>query len=113
MARAEVDAGACGYSAVITVRQISKDSVQVQIESACEMLTAMNEELAALKWRGKDHQVFRRIPESAIYRCASCHIRHTGCPVPGAIIKAIEVEVGAAVPRDVTIRISKDGENRI
>lgn len=110
MARAEVDAGVCGHSAIIEVHQISRDTVQVHIESACEMLTAMNPELAALKWRGKGHEVFRRLPESTIYQCAGCHIRHSGCPVPAAIIKTIEVEVGVAVPRDVSIRIYRDGD---
>lgn len=108
MARAEVDAGICGYTATIEARQTSRDTVAVHIESACEMITAMNEELAAVKWRGKEHQVFRRIPESAVYKCAGCHIRHTGCPVPTAIVKVIEVEVGVALPRDVTIRIYKE-----
>lgn len=108
MAKAEVHAGVCGYSADIEVRQVSKDTVQVKIHSACEMLTAMNDDLATVKWRGKGHRVFRSIPESAIYRAAGCHIRHSGCPIPAAIIKAIEVEVGVALPRDVTIRIYED-----
>ncbi len=108
MAKAEVYAGDCGHSAMVEVRQVSKDTVQVKIHSACEMLTAMNDDLAAVKWRGKGHQVFRPIPESAVYRSAGCHIRHPGCPIPAAIIKAIEVEVGVALARDVTIRIYED-----
>lgn len=108
MAKAEVYVGDCGHSAVVEVRRLSKDTVQVKIHSACEMLTAMNDDLAAVRWRGKDHQVFRPIPESAIYRSAGCHIRHPGCPIPAAIIKAIEVEVGVALARDVTIRIYED-----
>ena len=109
MTKAEVYAGDCGYSAVIEVHRVSKDTVQVKLHSACEMLTAMNDDLAAVKWRGKGHQVFRPIPESAIYRSAGCHIRHPGCPIPAAIIKAIEVEVGVALPQDVTIRVYADG----
>lgn len=109
MAKAEVHAGVCGHSADIEVRRTSKETVQVKIDSACEMLTAMNEELASVKWRGRGHQVFRPIPESAVYQAAGCHLRHSGCPVPAAIIKAIEVEVGIALPRDVTIRIYENG----
>lgn len=109
MAKAEVHAGDCGYSAVIEACRASKDTVQVKLHSACEMLTAMNDDLATVKWRGKGHEVFRPIPESAIYRSAGCHIRHPGCPVPAAIIKAIEVEVGVALARDVTIRIFENG----
>ncbi|MBI4316389.1 MAG: hypothetical protein HY679_10665, partial [Chloroflexi bacterium] len=31
---------------------------------------------------------------------------HTACPIPAAILKAIEVEVGIALPKDVTITFS-------
>ncbi len=109
MATAKVHAGDCGHSAVIEARQVSKDTVQITIRSACEMLTAMNDDLAIVKWRGKGHEVFRPIPESVIYRSAGCHIRHPGCPVPAAVIKAIEVEVGVALARDVTIHIFENG----
>lgn len=108
MAKAEVDAGVCGEYVEIEVYQTSRDTVGVRINSDCEMLASMNEELAEVKWRGKDHEVFRPIPESAVYQAAGCHLRHTGCPIPAAIVKAIEVEVGIAVPRDVTIRIHDD-----
>ncbi|TFH34446.1 MAG: hypothetical protein E4G99_09495 [Anaerolineales bacterium] len=41
--------------------------------------------------------------ESIVYQSAARHIRHTGCPIPSAILKAIEVEVGIALPHDVVI----------
>jgi hypothetical protein len=34
---------------------------------------------------------------------------HPGCPVPAGIIKAVEVEGGLALPRDASIKVSKDG----
>ncbi|MBI4771144.1 MAG: hypothetical protein HY784_12220, partial [Chloroflexi bacterium] len=57
-----------------------------------------------LQWKGKGHQVFRPMDESAVYQSAARHIRHTACPIPAAILKAIEVEVGIALPRDVHIQ---------
>ena len=33
---------------------------------------------------------------------------HPACPVPTGIIKAIEVEAGLALPRDVATKISKE-----
>jgi hypothetical protein len=44
--------------------------------------------------------------ESVVYQSAARHIRHTACPIPAAILKAIEVEVGIALPQDVTITFS-------
>ena len=99
----EVQAGACGHSAKITVHKIDEYHVRVEIESLCDEITAMNPDLARLRWKGKGHEVFRPMNDSAVYRSASTHIRHTACPIPSAILKAIEVEVGAAVPKDVTI----------
>ncbi len=103
MVQVEVQAGICGHSALITVIRLDSDHVQVVIESACEQITAMNPDLARLQWKGKGHQVFKRMNESAIYQSAARHIRHTACAIPSAILKAIEVEVGVALPKDVTV----------
>src|SRR3989338_2607924 len=109
MTKVEVSAGDCGYSAVIEVTKMDDRHIQVVIHSACEQITAMNPTLAQLQWKGKGHRVFGRLIESVVYQSASQHIRHTACPVPVAILKAIEAEVGLALPRDVTITfVSKD-----
>lgn len=101
--RVEVFAGICGHSATIEVTRTDATHVQVVIHSACKEITDMNPDLANLQWKGKGHEVFKRMTESAVYHSAAKHIRHTACPVPSAIIKAIEVETGVALPKDVTI----------
>ena len=101
--RVEVFAGVCGHSAVIDVTKVDDAHVQVVITSACEQITDMNPDLARVQWKGKGHEVFKRMTESAVYQSAAQHIRHTACPIPAAILKAIEVEVGIALPKDVTI----------
>jgi hypothetical protein len=103
MTQVEVQAGICGHTALITVERVDDNHVQVVIESACEQITAMNPDLARLQWKGKGHEVFKRMAESAVYQSASRHIRHPACPIPSAILKAIEVETGVALPQDVTI----------
>jgi hypothetical protein len=102
--RVEVYAGVCGHSAIISVQKVDDTHVQVLIQSECEQITDMNPDLARLQWKGKGHEVFRRMTESAVYHSAAKHIRHTACPVPAAILKAVEVETGVALPEDVTIR---------
>lgn len=109
MTRAEVYAGDCGYTAKIEVSQLDQKHVQVVIHSECEQLIAMNSDLACLRWKGKGHQVFRRMTESSVYESAAKHIRHTACPIPAAILKAIEVEVGIALPKKVTLEITPSG----
>ncbi|MCC7360623.1 MAG: hypothetical protein IT317_14175 [Anaerolineales bacterium] len=106
MTRLEVFAGVCGHSAVIEVVKVDGAHVQVTLHSPCDQITAMNPELARLQWKGPGHVVFKRLTESLVYQSAARHIRHTACPIPAAILKAIEVEVGLALPQDVTIRFT-------
>lgn len=101
--RVEVFAGVCGHSAVIEVSKVDDTHVQVVIHSECEQITDMNPDLARLQWKGKGHEVFKRMTDSTVYQSAAKHIRHTACPIPSAIIKAIEVETGVALPKDVAI----------
>ncbi len=107
--RVEVFAGVCGHSAIIEASQIDATHVQVVITSVCEQITAMNPDLTQLQWKGKGHDVFKRMTESTVYQSAAKHIRHTACPIPTAILKAIEVEVGIAVAKNVTISFSTPG----
>jgi len=100
MTRVTVDGGACGYRATIEVEKIDRHTVRVTIHSECEQITAMNPDLAELNWR---RGVFCKMSESCVYQSASQHIKHAACPIPAAILKAIEVEVGIALPKDVVI----------
>lgn len=100
MTRVEVTAGACGFEATIEVVSVDRGTVRVVIHSQCAQLASMAPDLEALPWR---NGVFRPMAESEIYRIATRHINHPACPIPSAILKAIEVELGIALPRDVRI----------
>lgn len=45
--------------------------------------------------------------ESPLFKAAKNNLKHSACPVPTALMKAIEVSCGLALPRDVTIRVEK------
>jgi hypothetical protein len=107
MARAEVHSGICGFEVEVEVTSLDKKHVQVALHTDCEMCLAMNPELANLQVKGKGHRVLLPMTHSAVYESASRHIRHPGCVVPAAIIKAIEVEIGVALPEDVIIKLEK------
>lgn len=109
--RVEVYAGVCGHSAIIDVTKVDDAHVQVVVTSECDQITAMNPDLTRVQWKGKGHEVFKRMTESAVYHSAARHIRHTACPIPTAILKAIEVEVGIALPKDITITFSSSPSN--
>lgn len=105
MSKVIMDAGACGFKAAIHAQKTGDWVMQVSISSGCEMLTAMNPQLSEVNWR---KGIFGRIRDCVVYEVCSQHVRHTACPVPAAILKAIEVEAGLALPVDVTMRIEGD-----
>ena len=99
MAKVVVEPGICGFTAVIEVTKIVDSRVRITINSDCSMVTEMKRDLEELNWQ----KALRKLVESPVYKAAGQHNMHAACPIPAAILKAIEVEVGAALPRDVMI----------
>jgi len=100
MTRVVVDPGICGITATIEVVKVSKRKVRVKITSDCEVVTKMGESLVELdQW-----DALKPLLHSEVYQCASECSLHTTCPVPMAILKAIEVEAGLALPRPVLVQ---------
>ena len=100
MTKVVVDAGICGFSTAIEVVRLSARRVRIIITSDCEMVSKIGEQSKELDWQN----ILSQREGSLLYKSAFQCIRHIACPVPVAIIKAIEVEVGIALPRDVVIR---------
>jgi len=99
MTRVLVDAGICGYSTEVEVIKISAQRVSVALTSDCEMVNQVVEQVRELDWRDALRERENSLLCKSVFRC----IRHAACPVPVAIIKAIEVEVAMALPKDVFI----------
>ena len=99
MTTVKINAGSCGLITELRVQGIDGDRVNVHVISPCEMITNWGSALGAINWK-KD---LRSIKDSSVFECASEHIRHVACPVPIALLKAIEVEAGIALSADVTI----------
>lgn len=102
MAKANVSAGACGYSAVIDVKKLEGRRLSLEISSDCVMLQAMAKEISELDW---SKGVLESFATSRVYKVAEKHLRHASCPVPSAVLKTIEVEIGIALPNKVKIEI--------
>jgi len=94
-----VNPGPCGFKTAIEVAKTAKRKVKVAITSDCETITNLGQSLSVI-----DHWDSLQPRESSeVHTQATTHGLHTACPVPIAILKAIEVEAGLAVPRDVSI----------
>ncbi len=99
MTKVYLDAGSCGYQVVIIANKKKDGKIGIILDTTCEMVKAMEEDL-----KSQDRKkVLRRIIDSPVYISASKRIKHVGCPVPMAITKAIEVELGISVPQEVKL----------
>ena len=107
MAKAEINAGVCGFKTTVWARQGEDGKLKLTIESGCKAVCKLGEQLAEVEpfkeafWRRGMPQTLQLAPQ-----CLS----HPACPVPSGIIKAIEVEAGLALPRDVSITISRSDD---
>jgi hypothetical protein len=100
MTRLVVEPGICGMETRVEVGKISKGRLRILVNSPCEMIAAMTRSLRAVD----PYDAVKRFGGGEIQRVAlNCHL-HATCPVPMAILKAIEVEAGLALPRDIVIR---------
>lgn len=104
MAIVHVSPGICGLQTKLTITADEDQAVTVLIESDCPHIQAMQAELNELDGYT---ECFARFSTSAVYAAADKHCQHLACPVPGAIVKGMEVACGLALPKDVVIRIEK------
>ncbi len=100
-----VDAGVCGHAATVKATKTSGYSVRVELESDCphvQKIAVEPIEVDALRQIGLRGGL-PPLLETAYACCA-----HAACPVPSALIKAVEVAAGLALPDDVTMTITKE-----
>ena len=101
MTKVVVDPGVCGFIATIDVVALSSHTARVSITSECEQAVKVGELLREVDW----FNLLKKQGESySAYQDAVLNIGHISCPVPVAILKAVEAELGFAAPKDVAIR---------
>jgi hypothetical protein len=108
--KGKVDAGICGFKAVITARSEDGMNVDLKVVSACETI----KELAALYKERCPIDAYQELnpqAESVILEASRYVLSKKGCceacVVPAAVCKAVYVVAGLALPKDVSIRIAK------
>jgi len=72
----------------------------LRVESDCPHVCRLAEALPAL---GR-MDALAPIPRNPVYREAGRCLKHAACPVPAAILKALEVAAGLNVAKEATIR---------
>ncbi len=99
-----VDPGVCGFPAVIEVEAVSASRAKVRVKSDCEKAVEAGEALKEVDF----FELFKREGDTySVYRDTVFAMDHITCPIPVAIMKGVEAELGMAVPKDVSMRIDK------
>jgi len=107
MTRVVINPGVCGLISTIEVERADKRNVRIVTVSDCEMVAELGKSISEVGlW-----DVMKQIIDSVVYQAASSCGMHAACPVPSAIIKAVEVEAGMALPRDVVIHFERPGKD--
>lgn len=104
MSKVKVEAGVCGFVTEIEAILDERQKVTLNIESDCPHVMGLAE--AYPESEGM-MEVFLPFGESPLFKAAKDTLQHSACPVPTAIMKAIEVTCGLALPRDVTMKVEK------
>lgn len=107
MTKIKVNAGNCGAMVFITARKEKGRKIAISLETGCEMIMNMRKDISLLDMRS----LFTNHISNPVYRSAAEHLKHAACPVPCAILKAAEVELGLCLPEDVTIQFRREHSN--
>jgi len=103
MAKADIFAGICGFNTTVQTTMNGR-TCHLDIQSECNAIQRLAENLLEVD-PFKEISFRRQLPQT--YEAAHQYCSHAACPVPSGIIKAIEVEAGLALPKDVSIHITK------
>jgi len=112
MINVNIDAGICGFSTRVLAEKTSGYKATFSLDSQCPNWQKVNELFAGSEvdmmtelFKDKDTgTVNSRIISTALNR-----IPHVSCPVISGILKALEVSVGLALPKDASIRFVDPG----
>jgi hypothetical protein len=104
MASAEIESGICGFCTTVKTTTEGR-MVRVEFETECGYVEQLAEVLTEVD---PYREISYRGEGPVTLRLAAEHLVHPACPVPSGIIKAIEVEAGLALPKDASIKPSKD-----
>jgi len=108
-AKAEIDAGICGFKTIAIVTCDDDQHVNIEIHSGCEKVRTM---AASLKDKGPvdAYQEISPAAESIVLGVAREMLNGccAACAAPVGVFKAMQVAAGLALPKDISIKISKE-----
>ncbi|MGQ9696954.1 MAG: DUF6951 family protein [Armatimonadota bacterium] len=99
MAQARIMPGICGLETVVQVCMTDSDTAEIQTATACDLVRSALEDLRSVT-------AVEAISSDCVAAACRRAGMHPACPVPCAVVKAIEVAAGLALPGSVRIDIT-------
>jgi hypothetical protein len=100
-----VDPGACGFACMIEVKRTGKYKAAVRLQSRCKQIAQLASQISEVDFMDIVGKAFGQ--NQIFLSAARCKL-HPSCPVPTALVKAVEAELGMAVKKNVTITLTTD-----
>ncbi|MBA4392271.1 MAG: hypothetical protein C0407_01845 [Desulfobacca sp.] len=104
-----VDSGICGFHCIVKAWEKEKRKVSIRIsESECNQIQRLSQLVQEMNLK----ELFAPISKNLIFSSAQSVGCHPSCPVPMAILKAVEVAMGMALPKDAHIRFEPESSEK-
>ncbi len=99
-----VKPGICGLKSRISAHSSDMMHADLSIESDCPAILNLAREIKTVDGT---KEIFAPFGMSTVFQQARLVLSHAACPVPTAVLKAVEVACGFAIPADAEIRINR------
>jgi len=105
----EVMPGICGFTCVVRACKLEKRKIGLQISASdCEQIKKLSANLQEMDWK----DLFVPLCRNPVYLQAEKSGCHPSCVLPAAMLKAAEVVMGMALPKDVHFQFQPcEGQN--
>jgi len=108
VAEAIVEAGACGFKVAIRATKVSEGvldgRLKLSISSPCQDVMALSKDLSGER---QNRDFFGKMDSNEVFKAAAKQIKCADCPVPAAILKVVRVELGLALPKDMSVKFRR------
>jgi len=115
MVESIVEAGACAFKVAIRAEKekegLVDGTLRLTMASGCRDVMALAKELNGIR---SVRNFMGGLTGNLVFQEASKHIKCSDCAVPSAILKTAHVEMGMALPKDVTVKFrTKTSGNQV
>ena len=104
MIEVNVNPGVCGLKSTIKAESSDMMNASVTIESNCPAVMKLADKIKTVDAM---KEIFAPFGKSSVFQEAEGTLTHPVCPVPTAVLKAVEAACSLALPADVVISMKK------